>query len=181
MPVESLMTGDEVVTLDGSARAIKWIGRRMFSMRFVKASSRVVPVLIRAGAIAPSVPCRDLRVSPEHALWIDGVLVPAVDLVNGRTIVREMSGDTIDYYHIELDEQGLIFADGAPAETFVNHDSRKMFANWRDYVALYGEDAPAVDEAGRHIRAYPVATAAQCAAIRRRLDERAGASTAYAA
>jgi hypothetical protein len=181
MPVESLMIGDEVVTLDGSARAIKWIGRRTFSTRFVKASSRVVPVLIRAGAIAPGVPCRDLRVSPEHALWVDGVLVPAAELVNGRTILRDMSGDTIDYYHIELDEQGLIFADGAPAETFVNHDSRKMFANWRDYVALYGEDAPAIDEAGRHLRAYPAATAVQCTAIRRRLDGRAGVSTAHAA
>ncbi|WP_048708592.1 Hint domain-containing protein [Microvirga massiliensis] len=181
MPVESLMMGDEVVTLDGSAHTIKWIGRRTFSTRFVKAASRVVPVLIRAGAIAPGVPCRDLRVSPEHALWVDGVLVPAVNLVNGRTIVRDLNGETIDYYHIELDEQNLILADGAPAETYVNHDSRKMFANWRDYVALYGEDAPAIDEAGRHVRAYPVATAAQCAAIRRRLDERAGVNSAFAA
>jgi hypothetical protein len=181
MPVESLMMDDEVVTLDGSARPIKWIGRRTFSTRFIKASSRIVPVLVRADALAPGVPSRDLRVSPEHALWVDGVLVPAGDLLNGRTILRDVSGDTIDYYHIELDEQSLIYADGAPAETYVNHDSRKMFANWRDYAALYGEDAPAVDETGQFIRAYPVATAAQCAAIRRRLERRAGVNAACAA
>jgi len=170
-----------VVTLDGSARPIKWTGCRTFSTRFVKASSRVVPILVRADALAPGVPCRDLRVSPEHALWVDGVLVPAGDLLNGRVILRDLSGDMIDYYHIELEEQNLIFADGAPAETYVNHDSRKTFANWRDYAALYGKDTPVIDGTGQFIRAYPIASAAQCAAIRRRLERHASVNAACAA
>jgi hypothetical protein len=170
IPVEALSIGDDVVTLDGSARPIKWIGRRAFSTRFIRKSSRITPVLIRANSLGEGVPYQDLRVSPEHALYIDGVLVPAVHLVNGTTIVRDLQGDLVEYFHIELEGEHVIFAEGAPAETFVNHNSRRMFQNWEEYVTLYGEDEAAIDENGQFIRAYQcVDSGPRLAAIRERL------------
>jgi len=176
VPVETLTIGDRVATADRGLVPVKWIGRRSFGARFLKAGSPVVPVLIRADALADNVPSRDLRVSPEHALHIDGVLVPAVHLVNGRTITRDAGVETVDYFHIELEGQAIVFADGAPAETYVNHDNRRMFANWRDYVALYGEDASRVDADGAFERVYPcVVSGPQLAAIRAVIDRRAAA------
>lgn len=175
--VETLAIGDEVTTIDGSARPVKWIGRRACATRFLSKASRVVPVLIRANAIADGVPCRDLRVSPEHAIFIDGVLVPAVNLVNGQTIVRDLEGDVVEYFHIEVDEQAIILADGAPAETYVNHNNRKMFANWQEYAALYGADAPRVTADGEFERVYECVTGGpRFEAISARLNRRLGSA-----
>jgi hypothetical protein len=182
LPVESLSIGDEISTHDGLSKPIKWIGRRAFSTRFLPKESRVTPVLIRANAIADDVPCRDLRVSPEHALFINGVLVPAVHLVNGRTIIREQSGNVIEYFHIEVEGQAIVFADGAPAETYVNHDNRRMFANWHEYVALYGDDQPRTDADGKFERVYPCVTSGPALeAIVSELDERSKPDAAMAA
>jgi hypothetical protein len=46
----------------------------------------------------------------------------------------------IEYFHIELDDHDVIFADGAPAETFVDCDNRLMFQNGAEYVALHPAD-----------------------------------------
>jgi hypothetical protein len=103
------------------------------------------------------------------------VLIPAINLVNGRTVVRDLAEDTVEYFHIELDEQGIVLADGAPAETYVNHANRMMFANWPEYVALYGSDAPRLAADGSFARIYPcVTTGPQYDAIMARLDRQAG-------
>jgi Hint domain len=150
--------GDEVITHNGRSEPIKWIGRRAFSTRFLNPSSPVTPVVIRADAIADGVPHRDLRVSPEHGIYFDGVLVPAGQLVNGSTIVRELAGDVVEYFHIEVEGQVIVLADGVPAETYVNHNNRKMFANWREYRLLYGSDDLAETESCEYGRVYPCLT-----------------------
>lgn len=172
-PVESLSIGDEVVTLGGLAEPIKWIGRRAYSTRFLAMDSPVAPVVIRAGALSEGVPARDLRVSPEHALLVDGVLVPAIDLVNGRTVVRELEGDTVEYFHIELADHAVVYADGAQAETYINHANRKMFANWPEYFRLFGHDEARRAADGSFERGYPcVRSGPELDAIRLRIDER---------
>jgi hypothetical protein len=156
--IETLAIGDQVCTQDGELRAIKWIGRRAFSTKFLKQDSPVTPVVVRANAFAVGVPYRDLRVSPEHAFFIDGVLIPAIHLVNGRTIFQELAGETVEYYHIEVEGQAIVLAQGAPAETYVNHDNRRMFANWREYEWLYGPDQPALNQDQEFARIYPCVT-----------------------
>jgi O-antigen biosynthesis protein len=76
-------------------------------------------------------------VSPLHAMFIDDVLVPAHALVNGRSIARDRDVPRVDYFHVELDTHDEIIAEGAPAETFIDDDSRGMFHNAREYRALY--------------------------------------------
>jgi hypothetical protein len=86
-PVETLAIAERVVTAGGRVRPIRWIGRRGYSNRFLSRQPSLWPVCVRAGALAHGVPARDLTVSPRHALLLDGVLVPAALLVNGRTVV----------------------------------------------------------------------------------------------
>ena len=70
-------------------------------------------------ALGPNTPCRDLFLSPGHRLYLDGVLVPAVDLLNDLTISRASVGDLreIEYFHIKLDRHSVIYAEGAACET----------------------------------------------------------------
>ena len=137
VPVEDLAIGDRVMTISGMARPIKWIGRRAYDPRFVAGNRKVWPIRIEAQALGDGVPARDLWVSPEHALYIRNVLVPAHLLVNGATITQVESIERIEYFHIELDTHDVILAEGAPAETFVDCDNRLMFHNSREFAALY--------------------------------------------
>jgi hypothetical protein len=136
--VEDLAIGDVVVTADGRALPIRWIGRNTVSTRFAD-PLRVLPIRIRAGALADSLPERDLLVSAEHALLVEDILVQAGALVNGLSIIREADvPETFTYYHVELAEHALILAEGAPAETFVDNVHRSAFDNWEEHEALYG-------------------------------------------
>ncbi|WP_419728250.1 Hint domain-containing protein [Lichenicola sp.] len=135
--VEQLAIGDEVRLASGAAASILWIGRRSYGGRFLLGRPELLPVLIRRGALGNGLPHRDLRVSPLHAMFIDGVLVAAEHLVNGATIVRDAACKDVEYIHIELDRHEIILAEGAAAETFLDDDSRGLFHNAAEYAAMY--------------------------------------------
>jgi hypothetical protein len=136
-PIEQLAIGDHVLTASGAARPIVWIGRRSYGARFTAGRRCVLPVLIRAGALDGMVPQRDLMVSPRHAMYVDGLLVPANALVNGSSIVQLTAAARVDYVHIELASHDVILAEGAPSESFVDDDSRGLFHNAHEFAALY--------------------------------------------
>ena len=140
--VERLGIGDLVLTRGGQSRRIRWIGRREVSGAEIAAAPELRPVLLRRDALAPGVPARDLYVSPQHAMLAGGLLIPAAALVNGASILRAEPGGGMQYCHIELDDQALILAEGASAETFLDRDSRAMFHNAASYAALDIDPVP---------------------------------------
>ncbi|MCQ8279442.1 Hint domain-containing protein [Acetobacteraceae bacterium KSS8] len=144
VPVETLQIGDRVRTASGALRPLRWIGRRAYDGRFAAGRRDILPVMVRASALADGVPHTDLFVSPLHALFLGGRLVPANALVNGISIVQAATVDQVSYLHLELETHDILLANGAPAESFVDDSSRGMFANSAEYDTLY-PDATAQD------------------------------------
>ncbi len=175
VPVEQLRIGQCILTRSGEAKPIKWIGHRAYAGRFLAGNPNVLPIRIAAGALSTGIPARDLWVSPEHALLIDDLLVPARLLLNGATIMQPSDVDVVEYFHIELEEHDIIFAEATPAETFIDCDSRGMFHNADEFAALFPNDAR---PRWRFCASRLEAASGELLAIRARLAGRAGLSEA---
>jgi hypothetical protein len=168
--VEALKIGDLVETVDGRSIPVRWIGRQTVSRHF--GGDLRLPICLKANALSDTVPCRDLLVSPDHALFVDGILIQASALVNGTSIVRFRDAPmTFTYYHLELQDHSLILAENTPAETFIDNVDRAGFDNWDEYEALYPADHSMIESP------YPRAKAFRQVprAIRERLVERGAA------
>jgi hypothetical protein len=124
--VERLSVGDEVRTVLGGPGGIVWTGSRAVNCARHPAPETVWPVRIAAGAFGENVPERDLFVSPDHAIHVDGVLIPAKRLVNGTTI-RQVRTARIVYHHIELERHDVVLAEGLAAETYLDTGDRARF------------------------------------------------------
>ena len=75
-------------------------------------------------------PTRDLAVSPGHAICVDAageVLIPAIALVNGTTIVQ-FEVETVTYWHVELDSHDIVLAEGLACESYLEMGNRGFFA-----------------------------------------------------
>jgi hypothetical protein len=140
--VQDLAIGDAVETAFAGTQRIKWIGRRSYDGRFIKNNPDVLPICIKAGAIADKIPERDLWVSPGHAICEGGVLIHASRLINGVSILQAEAVDRVDYFHIELEGHHILFAENCPTESFIDTVFRQYFANAHEYATLYGDAGP---------------------------------------
>ncbi len=127
--VENLQIGDKVLTASGQVRPILWIGRRHLDLTRHAEPRKVQPIRIMAEALAPGLPRRDLLVSPDHAMLLDGLLIPARLLLNGASVRREERWRTVTYYHVELDSHDVLLAEGAAAESYLDTGNRHTFEN----------------------------------------------------
>jgi large repetitive protein len=87
--VETLQRGDIVLALEGgelSAQPVRWIGQRWIDLAAHPQSETAAPIRILRGAFADNMPHSDLLLSPDHAVFVDGKLICARQLVNGTTI-----------------------------------------------------------------------------------------------
>jgi len=165
--VEDLKPGDLVLTSDHRPVPVRWVGRQTVSRRF--SDELRLPVRLKANALGENVPSRDLLVSSDHALFVEGVLIHAGALVNGTSIVREPNVPmTFTYYHLEVEDHSLILAENTPAETFIDNVDRMAFDNWDEYQALYPEGKAIVEMAYPRAKAYRQVPRA----IREKLAER---------
>ena len=143
--VERLRAGDLVLAVGpGGARfaPVRWIGHRRIDLARHPRPDQARPIRIRAGALGPATPVRDLFLSPEHALFLDGALVPAALLVDGDAIAPDPVVRRIRYYHVELDAHAVLLAEGAAAESYREDGNRMDFDNGGIVVALHPAFAP---------------------------------------
>ncbi|MGH1454388.1 MAG: Hint domain-containing protein [Paracoccaceae bacterium] len=119
-PVETLRPGDMVLTRDHGMQPIRWTGQRT-----VRGMGDFAPIRIKSGVMNNA---RDLWVSPQHRmlhtssaanLYFDSpeVFLTAKHMVDGINITQE-SRDMVGYHHIMFDHHEVVFAEGAPSESF---------------------------------------------------------------
>lgn len=119
IPVQDLVAGDGVTTLDNGTQPIRWIG----SSR-VSGLGALAPIRIGAGALGND---RDLLVSPNHRMLLtgpraellfgEGEVLLAAKYLTADARIRPEPCPVAEYYHILFDRHEIIFAEGAPAES----------------------------------------------------------------
>jgi serralysin len=141
--VQALRAGeDRVITHDGRLAPVVWLGWRAFDPARHPRPLDVMPIRVRALAIAPGRPSRDLLLSPDHALALHGAFVPVRYLVNGATILRQDWHGRLAYYHVELDRHDVLLAEGLPAESYLDSGNRGAFADGAAATHLHPRFAP---------------------------------------
>lgn len=139
--VEDIVPGDRVMgLLAGGWVDVVWVGSRRVDVRRHSRPSAVAPIRVAACAFGPGVPRADVVLSPEHAVYLEGVLVPVRHLVNGST-VRQFSAGTIDYFHVETARHDVLDVQGLPAESFLDTGNRGAFAG--EVASLVRDDRAA--------------------------------------
>lgn len=127
-PVETLQPGDRVITRDHGIQPLRWIGCKLLSREDLVAEPRLQPVLIRAGALGPGVPARDMRVSRQHRMLLTGpraellfgvdeVLVRAEHLTHLPGIALAAETD-VTYLHLLFDRHEVVLSDSTWSESF---------------------------------------------------------------
>jgi hypothetical protein len=134
--VERLTVGDIVHTHFAGLTPIVWLGHRHINCGRHRDPSKVWPVLVSAHAFGPRMPERDLWLSPDHAVFVDDVLIPIKHLINGKTIVQRRV-EEVTYYHVELGEHDVLLAEGMHAESYLETGSRAGFDNAGGLVSLH--------------------------------------------
>jgi hypothetical protein len=122
VPVQDLRPGDLVLTLDNGAQPLRWIGARE-----IEAKDNFAPIRICAGSYGAEA---DVLLSPQHRVLIrdvwaellfgeSEVLVKAKDLVNGKTVRREESGEAVTYVHLLFDQHNIVTSSGLLSESYL--------------------------------------------------------------
>jgi len=158
---------------------VKWIGYRTLRKARIPAKDaiRAFPITFKKDSVAKNVPHRDVTVSPHHLVLVDGSLIPAMVLVNGKTITQDFSLQSFQYFHVELDSFDILLADGLPAESYVDMGNRSMFEN-ADTVDLHPDFSAPNDGSRPQLDGITVQrSGAAVEAVRKQLLKRAGSMT----
>lgn len=127
--VETLRAGDTVLTLDNGPQRLIWAGQTELSSLRLALHPELRPIRIRAHAFGPGRPARDMRVSPQHRILVDGwqaemlfgeheVLVAAAHLVNDHSVQRVEGPESTTYIHLQCAGHEVLMSDGLPSESF---------------------------------------------------------------
>ncbi|QQX91817.1 Hint domain-containing protein [Gluconobacter sphaericus] len=140
--VEDLQIGDNVIALDWAAnkdvsRSVVWAGKaHAVVSAHLPDDEAGWPVRILKNAIADGVPYKDMLITAEHCLFLDGKFVPARMLVNGSSIFYDKSITSYDYYHVETEQHSVITADGMLTESYLDTGNRRSFRQDGKVVSL---------------------------------------------
>jgi len=124
--IQELNINDEILNHDQKSIKIKWIGKQIINPVFAKLNKEL-PIKISANAIDINIPERDLFLSPDHSIFLEGLMINAKALVNGHTIYQVSEWkDDVEYYHIMTENHEIIYSEGVPSETLHLNDEIQL-------------------------------------------------------
>lgn len=126
--VETLQTGDAVITRDNGIQEIRWTGARKITWAKLSRAAYLQPILIRQGSLGNNLPERDMMVSPNHRVLVtsDKTALPFDDrevLVSAKHLtgvqgVGVMPSTGLTYIHLLFDHHEVVLSDGIWTESF---------------------------------------------------------------
>jgi hypothetical protein len=138
IPIENIRVGHNVVTkgkiyknnfINKDAKLavepVMWISK----FKVINLNSKSRPICIKKDALGENYPFKDLYVSPSHGLLLNGKMVFAKNIVNGKTIYQDNECDNVEYYHLECEHHSAIIANGVLAESYLDVNNRDVFEN----------------------------------------------------
>ena len=125
IPIETLATGDKVLTRDHGPQPLRLLGRAT-----LRAHGAFAPVVIQAGTLGNT---GDLIVSQHHRMFLyqrqripglptSELLVQAKHLVDGDNVFIR-NGGVVDYFSLIFDSHEIVYAEGIPAESLMVNDA----------------------------------------------------------
>jgi hypothetical protein len=138
VPIEHIKAGHKIVTNgkiynnkiieNGSGLKVEpvtWVSK----FKVIDLSSKSRPICIKRGALGKNYPFKDLCVSPSHNLVLNGRMISAKMLVNGKSIYQDNECEDVEYYHLECEHHTTIIANGVLSESYLDINNRDVFDN----------------------------------------------------
>ncbi|MGB7318093.1 MAG: Hint domain-containing protein [Planktotalea sp.] len=127
--VETLEPGARIALADGGFAPLRLNLLSPVSADQMASHDNLRPVRICGGALGNGLPKRDLLVSRQHRMQVSSaiaarmfgnqnVLIAAIRLTDLPGIYVDDSLESLNYYHLVFDRHNVVFAEGAPAESF---------------------------------------------------------------
>jgi hypothetical protein len=127
-------------------------------------------VRVVADAFGVGEPRRDLFLSPDHAVFIENVLIPVKYLING-TSIAQVKVNEVMYHHVELAAHDVLIANGLATESYLDTGDRPNFSNGGGAMVLHPQFSAHVWEGMGYAKL--VVSGREVDSIRHRLDTRA--------
>jgi len=133
VPIETIRTGDMVLTLDHGFQPVIWAGGKQFSAAAVGRQPILQPMVIAPDTFGPGQPTRQLSVSRQHRMLCVGrtvethfghaeVFASASSLENQHNILRRAAHMAVSYHHILFSGHQIIRAEGCWCESLFPGD-----------------------------------------------------------
>lgn len=155
IPVEDIRFGDEVLAYNNgqeSVRSVVWAGKTHCVVSHGAPDDLAgYPVRVLRNAISDGVPSKDMLITSEHCLFLEGKFIPVRMLVNGRSVFYDKSITSYDYYHIETEQHSVIVADGIFTESYLDTGNRRVFRQKGDVVSLGASRSLTWDDAAAEL------------------------------
>jgi len=126
--IETLIRGDLVLTAQGVAKPILWIGQTDVSVDEMRQDPDRRPIRIKANSIQPGVPSSDLDVSAQHRIVVqnpyaallfgDGSVMVRAKHLTGSIAETLMPRSPVSFFHLLLNEHDMVVANDLETESF---------------------------------------------------------------
>ena len=126
--IEAIKLGGIIKTANGPSPVL-WMGQRKINEKELVRNPKLRPIRISAGSLGNGLPKRDLLVSRQHRMLIKSkisermfqtsqVLISAIRLISLPGVFIDESVTEVEYFHMMFDTHEIVFAEGAPSESF---------------------------------------------------------------
>lgn len=127
-PIEDLVPGDKIKTRDGGSQTLRWISSCTFPRQAADHDDNLA-IRIKADALGIQRPIQDLVVSARFRLLTNHpscealfgspeTLAPAMDLLDGDTILNVRPAEGLEFFNLMFDAHHIIEANGLETESY---------------------------------------------------------------